>query len=359
MSDPNCRVVVVGPTRSKGGITSVISAHSKMPLWRTFACESLNTFDDGGMLKKFVAAVSSYVRAPFLFMGCKIVHFHIAGPTSIARKLPLLFLARLMNKSVILHLHAPNISWLLCKRPKRLFGLACYLADRLIVLSPWWSQHLKDGGVKTAIEIVPNSIGFFPEPRTSGNIQGRPSVLFVGKLEQRKGYSDLIRAALQVLQSVPETEFIFVGHGAISEAWDLATSLGIADSTRLMGWLGSDALAKLYRAATVFCLPSYGEGLPMSVLEAMSWGVPIVTTPVGGIPDLVTNNVNGILVEPGDIAGLASSITALLQASEGERGRFGMAAREAVLRICDPKVVSAKLAEVYDDLLSSPPLHSR
>jgi glycosyltransferase involved in cell wall biosynthesis len=93
----------------------------------------------------------------------------------------------------------------------------------------------------------------------------------------------------------------------------MCNALGIEDSVEFHGWIGDDAKTDELRKAGVFCLPSYDEGLPMGVLEAMSSGVPIVTTPVGGVPDVLTDEVSALLFEPGDVPGLRERLVRLLE----------------------------------------------
>jgi glycosyltransferase involved in cell wall biosynthesis len=268
-----------------------------------------------------------------------------------ARKLPVLILAKLMAKCTVVHVHTPSIAELVDHRPNWLFPLTCQLADRLVALSPRWARELRAAGASTPITVIPNPVSIPKVPAPCDDNGGRKNVLFVGKLEPRKGYADLIRAAAIVLKAAPETEFFLVGHGELDEARRLARRLGIEKSIRLTGWQEGGALTTLYQTATVFCLPSYDEGLPMSVLEAMGWSLPVVTTAVGGIPDVVVDGRNGIFVLPGQVKELAASLLAVLQLTPADRNRMGAAARATVLRDCDPARISLTLGELYNDLL--------
>lgn len=260
-------------------------------------------------------------------------------------------MAKMMGKPIVIHVHAPSVEWLLSERTQWLFRTTCRLADCVIALSPWWAEQLRTGGIQTAIRVIPNPVAI-PARSPSYKEEGvPPKILFVGKLEARKGYADFIKAAALVLQFIPEAQFFLAGHGEVAEAEALSRTLGIEDSIHVTGWLDRDALTQLYRSVTVFCLPSYDEGLPMSVLEAMSWGLPVVTTPVGGIPDIVEDGVNGFFVQPGQIVDIASTIARLISLSEQTRNDIGFAAQDTVLRHCDPTTISNKLAELYVDLL--------
>ncbi|TMG74003.1 MAG: glycosyltransferase family 4 protein [Betaproteobacteria bacterium] len=128
-----------------------------------------------------------------------------------------------------------------------------------------------------------------------------------------------------------------------------AVQLGIDDAVRLTGWIGPSEKQLLLGSAAVFVLPSYAEGLPMSLLEAMAAGLPIVAAEVGGIPDVVTDGVNGFLFTPGDTAVLERLLCRLMHDPELSR-RIASAARETVrLRFGADRVI-AQLEEIYAGL---------
>ena len=115
----------------------------------------------------------------------------------------------------------------------------------------------------------------------------------------------------------------------------------------MTGWLTPDALQNLLSATDVFALPSLVEGLPVSVLEAMSYGIPCVVSAVGGLPDVIESGENGLLVAPGDSAGLADAL-ALLIGDDALRARMGSRARRDVIERYSLDVVVDRLTEVYE-----------
>ena len=138
-----------------------------------------------------------------------------------------------------------------------------------------------------------------------------------------------------------------------------AEELGIADHVELLGWVRGEDKERLLATAVLYVLPSYNEGLPVSVLEAMAAGLPILTTPVGGIPEAVTDGVEGFLVEPGDVRTLADRLERLLADADLAR-RMGVAARHKVEAAFSANAVVPQLEAMYaamglhgDDLQSS------
>ena len=123
---------------------------------------------------------------------------------------------------------------------------------------------------------------------------------------------------------------------------------------RLLGRLSHEETAALYAQCDVFVLPTYREGFPVSVLEAMAASLPVVATPVGAIPDAIRDGREGHLVPVRDASALAEKLSELVENPEGRRA-MGRAARERVERHFSVEVVVAELEALYDALLSSDP----
>jgi len=139
-------------------------------------------------------------------------------------------------------------------------------------------------------------------------------VLFVGSNMQRKGLPVLIRAAPYILASLPRTEFWVVGEDrCIPRMKELCRAEGVEHAFRFWGWRSGSDLLKLYSQADVLAMPSLVEALGVVFLEAMACGIPVVGTSVGGIPEIVKDGYNGLLVSPGDNLQLAQVIIRLLQ----------------------------------------------
>jgi glycosyltransferase involved in cell wall biosynthesis len=305
------RVLIVSPaTTARGGIASVVRLHTKMNVWREMNCRLLPTFFDGGIAQKALAAAIAYIRAPFAIAGSDLVHIHVAGESSLLRKLPIVVLARLQQRPLIIHVHAHSMESLFERTPAWAVRYALGGAHRVVALSESWARAIKSCVPGANIEVIPNPVQ--PVAEACGTQDRKLAILFVGKLEPRKGYDLLLEAAPTILQRFPQVEFWFAGHGELCEAARKSEQLGITSSVRLLGWTNENALGKLYREARVFCLPSYNEGVPMSVLEAMANGVPVVCTPVGGIPQLIVDDRNGLLCSVGSPDSIAEKVIRLL-----------------------------------------------
>ena len=120
-------------------------------------------------------------------------------------------------------------------------------------------------------------------------------------------------------------------------------------SATWLGWLDADAKARALREADIFLLPSTSEGLPVALLEAMAYGKPIVATRVGGIPDVLADGTEGVLVPPGDVAALAAAVGELV--GDPDRAReLGRAAKERVAELT-PATIAKRLDLVYQEVI--------
>jgi L-malate glycosyltransferase len=173
-------------------------------------------------------------------------------------------------------------------------------------------------------------------------------VLVVARLRTEKGIGDLLDAAALLRDKLPGLRVVVAGAGdAEAELRTQIAVLGLDGHVRLLGHRSD--VGALLGAADIFCLPSLHEGLPVSLLEAMRSGLPCVSTRVGGIPSLVQDGVDGLLVDPGDPPGLATAIARL--AADPEAGlKIGQMARRVVENDFDLARVVGTYADLYDEL---------
>jgi glycosyltransferase involved in cell wall biosynthesis len=186
-------------------------------------------------------------------------------------------------------------------------------------------------------------------------------VLFLGRLEAAKGLFDLLEAFAGLRAALPDARLVCAGEGARDAAAHLAAELGIGDAVKFTGWVGPSGKRALLENAAVFALPSYDEGLPMALLEAMAAGLPAVVSPVGGVAEVVAGEKSGLFAAPGDVATLQRQLTRLL-ADRGLGARIGAAARQSIARRCAPQRTAALIGALYGELglaaLATAPRHT-
>ena len=184
------------------------------------------------------------------------------------------------------------------------------------------------------------------EQRTDGPLR----VLFVGRLVPEKAPDVVLRAVAAVAGPV---EVVLVGQGPLREKLDaLVAELGLGDRVRLVGAVGQDELPAWYRWADVFCLPSHAEGVPVVLMEAMATELPVVTTRIAGIPELVADGHSGVLVEPGDPVAVTAALDGLA-ADPVRRRTLGAAARRTVVDQFTPAPNARRIAALFDGVRAS------
>lgn len=176
-------------------------------------------------------------------------------------------------------------------------------------------------------------------------VPGTPfRVLTVGRLASVKGQPVLLSAIAALVAAGHDVQLDIVGEGPLRRDLErLADELGIAERVRWHGALGHDAVAERYRQADVFCLPSFAEGLPVVVLEAMAAGVPVVATAITGVPEAIEHERHGLLVRPGRVDELVTALSRLAD-EPALRSALGLAARA---RIVDELSDAASAAQIH------------
>ena len=239
-------------------------------------------------------------------------------------------MAKARGCRTILHIHGARFDEFLSGLPKPLRWLACALArraDRVVVLSPEWQGRLAGLLPGAKLAIVHNGV-----PAALGATELRPPdgivrLIFLGNLGRRKGVPELVEA----VAGLPEHVHLELAGGEedvgiVEELSAAIHARGLAHRIHLLGPVRGEAKQACWRRADIFVLPSHAEGVPISMLEAMSIGLPVVVTAVGGIPTVIEDGRNGRLVAPGDVTGLRAAL-AELAADAALRQTFGEAAR--------------------------------
>lgn len=273
------------------------------------------------------------VAAALATLDAPLVHIHMASRASFWRKSVVCLLARAAGRPYLLHVHGGEFMKFYAQesRPaaQRFIRHTLANAALVIALSEQWRDRLLAISPAARIEVVPNGVSV-PDPRERRRPEDcAPTILFVGDLIRAKGVFDLIEAFALVAEELPGVRLTLAGGVPAPEIRELTAKLGVQERVVFPGWLGPQRLRAQLAAADVFVLPSHAEGMPMALLEAMSWRLPVIATPVGGVPQVVEHGTNGLLVSPGDVAGTAAAIARLM--SEPQlRESLGAAARRTI-----------------------------
>lgn len=319
------QVWMAGPALdAPGGMSAVVHSYRQAGLFDAAAVRYLSTYTRPGLvtqLRVFGAAVWALLLA-LLGRRVRLLHVHSASRGSFWRKSLLCGMARLMGVPYVFHLHSgefPAFYERECGGLARWWVRVTFRGARsVMVLTEGWAQQ-----VQSLLGPLPCFVAHNPVVLPSAEPMPRPvrrRLLFLGRIRQKKGAFDLLRAFQQVQQRVPDATLVMAGDGEIDAARALCSELGLAHGVVFTGWIDGAAKNDAMAAADVFVLPSYFEGLPVGILEAMGAGLVVVATPVGGIADLITSGQHGVLVQPGDTAALANALLVVLQdAALGDR----------------------------------------
>ena len=349
----------VGPYPARGGgiasVTRMLIEHQQAD--PDLTVEAIPTSVEGGGARKLFAFLKSIaaIRARCQHAEDLVLHVHAAHSRSFERKAWLMRVAERYDVPVLLHIHAYEFeNWYegLSTRSKRSIQKRLDRAGRIVVVSNSWNDYFSRL-TTTPVTTVHNAVetAYFTFDR---NYDDPPTflVLFLGGVGlRRKGAFDLLEAIHRVNESNPllSLRVIIAGYGEIDEARSWIATRGLSDTVEVPGWIERDKKDRLLRQAHIFVLPSYHEGLPISLLESMASGLPTIVTPVGGIPEAIQNEHNGLLIQPGDVGGLSEALQRLL-GQRSLRERLGRQAQQTVLEAFDLPVAVATFKALYGEL---------
>jgi glycosyltransferase involved in cell wall biosynthesis len=329
------RVLVVGPapagTASRGGmatVTALMAAHPDERIDITV----VPTYLDGSLAQRLWVGIGGMLRASGLLRRGRVdvLHVHLAHGGSVIRKAVPLRAARQVGVPAVVHAHSYDFGGWFDRQPTRVQAVVrrMLVADQWVVLG---TGHVDEyasrlGLVPGRITVLHNAVRI-PDTAVAQSGIERVHAVALGRLGVRKGSYDVIAAVGTLDETVRSgLRVTFAGDGEVEEVRAAVAAAGLQETIAVAGWLNSSARDELLSTANVFVLPSYDEGLPMALLEAMANGLVPVTTMVGSIGEAVSDGVNGLLVRPGQPDEIAAALTALAT-DECLRVRLAAAAR--------------------------------
>lgn len=344
---PKYTVIVAG-TSARGGIRSVIMNYADVGFYGNYDYQFIATHREGSLGARIWSAAKGIMRIVAALISGKVslIHAHASMRGSFWRKCILRELAGLCGVPFILHIHGSEFEHFYNSSR----GVARYLIKRtlekstnVIVLSEYW-QRFVGNIVRANVTIIEN---FVPDQYGSVAIsQDRAGMLFLGAVGERKGAFDLIQAISRIPVAERKLKLFMAGNGEVDRAKEMVEALGVADCIEVVGWVDGERKVSLIKSCGVFILPSHNEGLPIAILEAMNAGMAIITCPVGGIPEVIESEQNGILIEPGDIDSLTDAIRQIAKNAD-ERARLASNARTDYCSKHSPKVSIERMQSIY------------
>jgi len=344
---------MIGPSyASQGGMASVVNSFRTAGLFERWPIIYLHTHVEGGKLAKLRVAIVAWLRFTGLLLRGRValLHAHVPRRNAFWRKTLFILPAQLTRCPYIVHMHSGGFVRFYRHEigpvRRRVVRFVLDHAARIVVLSSQWRQALEGITCNTHLVTVYN----FVIPQAVNMRAEQPNtLLFLGRLNQEKGFFDLLHAVKLLRADFPDVMLYCGGLGDATEVQRSLHELNVDQQVRLLGWIDGEVKQWLLAQAAVFVLPSYVEGVPMGILEAMAQGVAVVATDVGGIPDMIDSGVEGLLIKPGDVQSLTDALAKMLR-NGVLRERMGAAARRRVDRQFSAVAVLPALEQMYREL---------
>lgn len=328
-----------------GGIAAVESVYSTF--YEPF--NHVTTVVDYGKFRKLwilIKAIGEFCKWMVFHKEIQIVHVHAASDISFCRKSIFIVITKLFGKKVIFHSHGAEFKIFANQHPVFVKNILKQ-CDCIIALSQSWREWFMETFNHPNVVVIKNVIAA-PQIRETER-DGKLKLLFLGRLGKRKGFYDLVEVLREHQEEFEDkVEVFFGGDGEVEKVCSLIKEYQLENIAKYQGWVDTEKRSYLLNLCDVYILPSYNEGLPISILEAMSYSLPVISTNVGGIPEIVKSNENGFLIEPGDKQRIYEAIHFFLE-HRNSVPEFGKKSRELVKEHF-PEFVEKQLSNLYHSL---------
>lgn len=344
MGTKQTKVLFVATSRqTMGGITSVLKRYEKMNIWSKYRCAWLETQINKGTALKLWYMIKAYITMLFIVPRYDIIHFHTVPGRSITMQMPVFLYSLLWKKKIIVHIHVGN--QLLEYTNDKMFKYVLKKATKVVTLANVINGYLKelyniDGAV------IYNPIN---KQKKRNVADSEKFIFFAAYLIKDKGYNTLLKAYSTIANRYPNWKLVIAGTGELDDAQRLCKVNGITDKVTIHSWLNRDQMNKMYEKASIFCIASIKEGFPMSFLEAASYGVPVVSTPVGGLVDVLEDGTNSMVFDFNDSKQLAEKLDTLM-GDEILRKEISSNLQKLVDTTFSEEAVSQQLDKLYSSL---------
>ncbi len=331
----------------KGGIASVVNGYREHDFSGKCEVSYIESYRNGSKWEKLAKALKGYLLffREMILNKPDIVHIHSSFGPSFYRKMPFIYMACFRGVPVINHIHGAEFETFYLKasdRKKRRIRKVYGKCTMLIALSEEWKRNLESVVSPEKITVIEN---YCKIPDLSGT-EKKKQILFLGEIGKRKGCYDIPEIYGRVLEKGERLPLIMAGDGELAEVKKLFEDRDLLESVSFPGWVRGADKDKCLKESGIFLFPSYYEGMPMAVLEAMAYGMAIVTTRVGGIPHLLEDGGSGYLCEPGDIEGLSKRLLELSKDGD-KRRKMGERARQKAIEEYSMESHMKKLMDLY------------
>lgn len=336
----------------KGGMVTVEKNYLEYPGWKKAEITFIPTHTEGNPLKKCLCFAGGWLQVLFCLIGKRadVLHLHMAERGSFYRKAWLLKLGHRFGVPVVIHHHGAEFEdfyGALPEKKKQYVKEILEEADLNLVLSERLKQELLQKAPLARTEVLHNAVTV---PDAVPDRSGADRILMLGAQGKRKGSYDLLEALAAIDQKLPETIKVWMcGDEDVEGVKRRAAELGLQNRVEHVGWVAGKEWEDCLNRAMLHVLPSYREGLPMSILETMGQGIPNISTNIASIPEVIRDGENGFLITPGDVKALQDRILQLVS-DDGLRREFSEKGARLIREEFSLKASIDRLEHFYEEL---------
>ena len=338
----------------KGGMVSVVKNYLGCRDWGNVRITFIPTHIETNKYLLMAYFSIAYIRILGLILLGKIdiAHLHVAERGSFYRKAFILQTLKRFGVKVILHHHGAEFDLFyngLSGKRKEYVNKILRMADLNIVLSQRLVQMIKGKSPEAKVEVLYNAVNV---PQTNPYDIQSHNVLFLGRLGHRKGTYDLLEVIRRIDKELSsDVKFYLCGDGEVEEVKKKVEALGIGHRIAHIGWIDGQQKDNFMKQSMINVLPSYNEGLPMTILETMAHGIPNISTSIASIPEVLHDGENGFLITPGDVDKLKGRLLQLVK-NEQLRIKFSMESYRLIRKEFSLDSNIRRLKDIYKNLLA-------
>lgn len=348
-------ILTIGPDHKnhRGGVGAVIDIYSKYFEQFNFIASYIPG-DKMSIVLNYIICLQKLFFQLLFDRNIRIIHIHGASNGSFYRKFVCFLIGKyLFGKKIIYHVHGGGFELFYTNSnhvTKKLIRLFINNCNCVICLSDKWEAFFQNNFKQSNVVIIPNAIDYPVKSICEKTESDILTLLFLGLVTNNKGIFDLLEVIKKNKKKYKaKIRLIIGGNGETERLIRIINEEKLADIVEFVGWLENTKKSYWLQNADIYILPSYIEGLPISILEAMSYGKPIISTNVGGIPEIVIPNRNGFLLEPGDLNSIEKTIQYCIENKEVLL-EFGDESEKIVEKHLPQKVIK-ELFDIYQELL--------
>lgn len=346
------KVLMLGPDRSvKGGVSGVVNNLYDAGIDKEIELKYIGTMVDGSKFRKLIKAIKAYFAALSCMKDYDIVHVHVSADASYYRKSLFMKIAIKQKKKLVIHQHGGDIERFYAhelkgKSRQRMVSLF-NKCDAFIVLAPNFKEFFENIVTDNKkISVIGNGIKI-PNIDLESKDYTSPNVLFLGRICKDKGIYELLEAIEKLSKDYPDIHLYLGGFFEDSELKHRVDML--SKNVTTCGWIDSSSKEELFDKCPIFVLPSYYEGMPLSVAEGMAHGCATIASNVGSLDQMISDDNTGILVKPKDTEDLYKALSRILNDIE-LRKSLGHAAYSFAKDKYDIHKMKDEILKIYKEL---------